>query len=42
MSEAPKLLYASPIEKYLDQIGHWLVMTTTRILRAVWRKRKVR
>ena len=28
MSEAPKLLYASPIEKYLDQIGHWLVVTT--------------
>jgi hypothetical protein len=31
---------SSPIEKYLDQIGHWLVITTTRILRAVWRKRK--
>jgi hypothetical protein len=31
MSEAPKLLYASPIEKYLDQIGHWLVVTTTQM-----------
>ena len=31
MSEALKLLYASPIEKYLDQIGHWLVVTTTQM-----------
>ena len=31
MSEAPKLLYASPIEKYLDQIGHWLVVTTAQM-----------
>ena len=28
MSEAPKLLYFSPMEKYLNQIGHWLVVTT--------------
>jgi hypothetical protein len=42
MSEAPKLSYASPIEKYLDQIGHWLVMITTRMRRAVRRKREVR
>ena len=42
MSEAPKLSYASPIENYLNQIGYWLVMTTTRILRAVQHKRKVR
>ena len=41
MSESPKLLYRSPIENYLDQIGHWLVMTTRRILRAVLSKRKV-
>ena len=40
MSEATKFLFTSPIEKYLDQIGHWLVITTTRILRVVWRKRK--
>jgi len=31
MSEAPKLSYASPIEKYLDQIGHWLVVTTAQM-----------
>ena len=31
MSEAPKLLYVSPIEKYLDQIGHWLVVTTAQM-----------
>jgi hypothetical protein len=42
MSEAPKLLYISPIEKYLNQIGDWLVMTTTQILRAVWRTRNAR
>jgi hypothetical protein len=42
MSEAPKLSYASPIEDYLNQIGYWSVTTTTRILRAVQCKRKVR
>jgi hypothetical protein len=31
MSEAPKLSYVSPIEKYLDQIGHWLVVTTAQM-----------
>jgi len=36
MSEAPKLLFTSPIEKYLDQIGDWLVMTTTRCVDRGW------
>ena len=31
MSEAPKLFYASPIEKHLEQIGHWLVVTTAQM-----------
>ena len=39
MSEAPKLLYASPIEKYLDQIGHGLVVTTTQMGRVLRRER---
>jgi hypothetical protein len=34
--EAPKLLFTSPIEKYLDQIGDWLVMTTTRCVDRGW------
>ena len=39
MSETTKLKFTSPIEKYLDQIGHWFVITTTRMI-AVRRERK--
>jgi hypothetical protein len=31
MSEAPNFLYASPIEKYLDQIGQWFVVATAQM-----------
>ena len=39
MSETTKLKFTSPIEKYLDQIGHWFVIRTTRMI-AVRRERK--